>query len=170
VHLNLASRDNLKKTTNDFYSASGDLLGDISFHHPRTDTNTEALDAVIHVNQKNVAEIYKTLTNRYVQTLKNYKELDRDRVFEIYMNSLARAYDPHSDYMGHAEAENFEIQMKLSLFGIGALLMQDGSYCKISELKEGPAAKSGKLKPGDRIIAVAQTNSDPVCPWTRSSK
>jgi carboxyl-terminal processing protease len=162
LRVDLASRENLKKTTNNFFAASGDLLGDISFHHPKAETNGAALEAVIHFNQKNLPEIYKTLTNHYVQGLKNYKDLDRDRVFEIYMNSLARAYDPHSDYMGHAEAENFEIQMKLTLFGIGALLMQDGNYCKISELKEGPAAKSGKLKPGDRIVAVAQTNSESV--------
>jgi carboxyl-terminal processing protease len=162
LRVDVASADNLKKTTNNFFNASGDLLGDISFHHLKAETNNAALEAVIHLNEKNLPEIYKTLTNHYVQGLKNYQDLDRDRVFEIYMNSLARAYDPHSDYMGHAEAENFEIQMKLSLFGIGALLMQDGSYCKISELKEGPAAKSGKLKPGDRIIAVAQTNSEPV--------
>jgi carboxyl-terminal processing protease len=162
LRLDLPSRDNLKKTTNSIYAASGDLLGDISFHHPKGQTNAAALDAVIHLTQKNLAEISKTLTNHYIQSLKNYKDLDRDRVFEIYMNSLARAYDPHSDYMGHAEAENFNILMKLSLFGIGALLQQDGSYCKIYELKEGPAAKSGKLRPGDRIVAVAQTNSEPV--------
>jgi carboxyl-terminal processing protease len=162
VHVDLASRENLKKTTNDFFTASGDLLGDISFHHPKAETNNAALEAVIHLNQKNLPEIYKTLTNHYIAGLKNYKDLDRDRVFELYMNSLARAYDPHSDYMGHAEAENFEIMMKLSLFGIGALLEQKDGYCQILELKEGPAAKSGKMKAGDRIITVAQTNGEPV--------
>jgi carboxyl-terminal processing protease len=121
-----------------------------------------ALEAVIHLSEKNLPEIYKTLTNHYVASLKNYKDLDRDRVFELYINSLARAYDPHSDYMGHAEAENFEIMMKLSLFGIGALLEQKDGYCQILELKEGPAAKNGQLKAGDRIIAVTQTNGEPV--------
>ena len=80
----------------------------------------------------------------------------------MYMNSLAHAYDPHSDYMGHMQAENFAIQMKLSLFGIGAVLTSDEGYCKISELKEGPAQRSGKIKPDDRIVAVAQSNSEPV--------
>ncbi len=162
VRVDLASRENLKKTTNSFFAASGDLLGDISFHHPKAETNSAALDAVIHLNEKNLPEIYKSLTNHYVQSLKNYQDLDRDRVFEIYMNSLARAYDPHSDYMGHAEAENFDIMMKLSLFGIGALLEQKDGYCQILELKEGPAAKSGKVKEGDRIVAVTQTNGQPV--------
>jgi carboxyl-terminal processing protease len=163
IHVDIASRDNLKKTTNEIFTASGSLLGDISFHHPKTETNNAAaLEAVIHLNQKNLSEIYKTLTNHYVASLKNYKDLDRDRVFELYMNSLARSYDPHSDYMGHAEAENFEIMMKLSLFGIGALLEQKDGYCQILELKEGPAAKNGQLKSGDRIIAVAQTNGESV--------
>lgn len=163
LRVDLASKENLKKLTNNIYGSAGNLLGDISFHHPRTETNDpNALEAVIHLDQKNLPEIYKTLTNHYVQLMKNYKELDRDRVFEMYMNSLARAYDPHSDYMGHLQAENFAIAMKLSLFGIGALLTQEDGYCKIQELKEGPAAKSGKMKPGDRIIAVAQTNQAPV--------
>ncbi|HEY3914536.1 MAG TPA: PDZ domain-containing protein, partial [Verrucomicrobiae bacterium] len=163
LRVTLPSNDNLKKFTNSIYGTSGDLLGDISFHHPKAETNNaSALEAVIHIDQKNMAEIYKTLTNHYVQLMKNYKELDRDRVFEMYMNSLARAYDPHSDYMGHMQAENFGIAMKLSLVGIGALLTQEDGYCKIQELKEGPAAKSGKVKPGDRIIAVAQTNETAV--------
>jgi carboxyl-terminal processing protease len=128
---------------------------------PPTDAGTN-LVALIHLDRKNLAEIHKTLTNRYAQMLRNYKELDSDRVFELYVNSLARAYDPHSDFMGHATAENFGIQMKLSLFGIGALLTKDSDYCKILELKEGPAKKSGKLHENDRIVAVAQSNSEPV--------
>jgi len=123
---------------------------------------TTNLIAMIHLNQKNLAEIHKTLTNRYAQMMRNYKELDSDRVFELYVNSLARAYDPHSDFMGHTSAENFDIQMKLSLFGIGALLGKDTDYCKIIELKEGPAKKSGKIHENDRIVAVAQTNAEPV--------
>jgi carboxyl-terminal processing protease len=162
VRVELPSRDNLKGTTNSFFTTTGDLLGDISFHHPKAETNSAALEAVIHLDQKNMPEIYKTLTNHYVQGLKNYKDLDRDRVFEIYVNSLARAYDPHSDYMGHAESDNFDIMMKLSLFGIGALLEQKDGYCQILELKEGPAAKSGKMKNGDRIVGVAQTNGESV--------
>jgi carboxyl-terminal processing protease len=64
--------------------------------------------------------------------------------------------------MGHMQAENFAIQMKLSLFGIGALLGSEDGYCKISELKEGPAQKSGQIHEGDRIVAVAQHNAEPV--------
>jgi len=120
------------------------------------------LEAVIRLNQKNMAEIHKTMTNHYASMLRNYKELDPDRAFELYVNSLARAYDPHSDFMGHISAENFNIQMKLSLIGIGALLGKDDDYCSIEELKEGPAKKSGKLHEKDRIVAVAQSNAPPV--------
>ena len=217
--LRLDLPDNGKSLTNYFTSATGENLGDVSFHHDspsltankphapllepgaplsplhqpegrplaiiesettadpgdsaphpeKVGTNTTASagtnkveKVVIHLNQKNMGEIYKTLTNRYTQMLKNYKELDSDRVFEIYLTSLARAYDPHSDYMGHMQAENFAIQMKLSLFGIGALLMSKDGYCEIEELKEGPAQKSGQINAHDRIVAVAQHTGEAV--------
>lgn len=118
---------------------------------------------IIQLNQKNMAEVVKTLTNRFARLLQNYKDLDRDDVFEIYLTSLARAYDPHSDYMGHSQAENFEIMMKLSLTGIGAVLRNVDGYCTIELLTEGgPAARSGKIKVGDRIVAVAQAGKEPV--------
>ena len=166
---------NLSKTTNAFFSASGAKIGEIRFHRlaPVSSTNQAAAAAqdahpstnyaaVIHLEETNLAAINKTLTTRYVQTLDNYKDLEHDRVFEMYMNALARAYDPHSEYMGHLEAENFDIQMKLSLFGIGAVLTKEKNYCKILELKEGPAKRSGQIKPDDRIVAVAQSNAEPV--------
>ena len=90
------------------------------------------------------------------------KDLSDDEVFEIYMTALAHVYDPHSDYMGHSQKENFDIQMRLSLFGIGALLESDEGYCKIKELMVGPAMKSKKIKPGDRIVAVAQKDKEPI--------
>jgi C-terminal peptidase prc len=167
--LRLDLSDNGKSATNYFTSATGENLGDVSFHHEKIVTNTAAATItnqvdklVVHLNQKNLGEIHKTLTNRYAQMFKNYKELDSDRVFEIYLNSLARAYDPHSDYMGHMQAENFAIQMKLSLFGIGALLRSKDGYCEIEELKEGPAQKSGQVNAGDRIVAVAQHTGEAV--------
>ena len=173
LRLDLPSRENLRKTTNHLYSANGGEIGDVTFRPEKAETNDAAvsappalastnLEAVIHLSQKNLAEIHKSLTNHYAQMLRNYTKLEIDRVFELYVNSLARAYDPHSDFMGHMTAENFAISMKLSLFGIGALLVQDSDYCKIEELKEGPAKKSGKMHNGDRIVAVAQSNAEPV--------
>jgi len=168
IHLPWRQGTDLSKITNAFFSPSGAKIGEIRFHRvgPASSTNlgTVATNyaAVIHLDETNLPAINKTVTSRYVQMLDNYKDLERDRVFELYMNALARAYDPHSDYMGHLEAENFDIQMKLSLFGIGAVLEKDKNYCKIRELKEGPAAKSGQIKPDDRIVAVAQSNAEPV--------
>ena len=107
-------------------------------------------------------EIIKKLSKRYSNLQRRFKELSEDDVLEIYLNSLARVYDPHSDYMGRSHFENFNISMKLSLVGIGALLESEDGYCKIKELMPGPAQLSKKLKPGDRIVAVAQKDQEPV--------
>jgi len=120
----------------------------------------EWLDQVL--NKEKPAEIKKNLTGRYTRTLRMLQEFDSDDVLQMYLTALTRVYDPHSDYMAKASAENFNISMKLSLFGIGALLTSEDGYCKIKELMEGPAKMSGQLKPNDKIVAVAQGNNEPV--------
>jgi carboxyl-terminal processing protease len=108
-------------------------------------------------------EILKTLSNRYKGMLRTLGEFDSDDVLQLYLTALSQGYDPHSDYMGKSQLENFAISMKLSLFGIGALLRSEDGYCKIHELVGGgPAAKSKKLKPNDKIIAVQQAGQEPV--------
>ncbi len=114
------------------------------------------------LNKEKPEEIVKIISRRYTRILRALNEYDDDDVLQYYLTSLARVYDPHSDYMGKAELENFSIGMKLSLFGIGALLQSEDGYCKIKELKPGPASRSKKLKPNDRIIAVAQAEGEPV--------
>src|ERR1043166_2611506 len=114
------------------------------------------------LNKEKPEEIIKIITRRYTRILRALNEYDNDDVLQIYLTSLARVYDPHSDYMGKAELENYAIGMKLSLFGIGALLRSEDGYCKIQELKPGPAMRSKKLKPNDRIIAVAQGDGEAV--------
>ncbi len=112
---------------------------------------------------KKPEQIVTTLTKRYAQQLRTMKQLTRDEVVEVYLNALAHVYDPHSDYLGHQQMESFSIAMSLKLFGIGALLENEDGYCKIKELVPGgPAARSGLLKPGDKIIAVAQANKEPT--------
>jgi carboxyl-terminal processing protease len=109
------------------------------------------------------ADIAKTLERRQQQRLKSMRGLGRDEILALYLDSLAHVYDPHSDYLGREEMESFSIGMSLSLFGIGAALGNDDGYCTIRELLPGsPAEKSGQLKPGDRIIAVAQAKGEPV--------
>jgi carboxyl-terminal processing protease len=107
--------------------------------------------------------IRDSVAQRYARLHREIEKFDHDDVLQTYLSSLSHVYDPHSDYMNAATMENFAISMRLSLFGIGAVLTSEDGYCKIRELTpEGPAAKSKKLKPGDRIIAVAQGAGEPV--------
>ncbi len=112
---------------------------------------------------KKPQEIKNTVLRRYARTQRFLKEWDDSDVLQLYLTSLAHVYDPHSDYMSGPTMDNFNIYMRLSLFGIGALLESVDGYCVIKELTPGgPAIKSGKLKPGDKIIAVAQGDEEPV--------
>ena len=108
-------------------------------------------------------DIAKVIDHRYSRILRTFKEWDNEEVLQTYLTSLAHVYDPHSDYMDRATLENFSIQMSLALFGVGATLTSEDGYCKVSALQpSGPAAKSKKIKPGDRIVAVAQGTNKPV--------
>ena len=107
-------------------------------------------------------DVVKTLTRRYTRILRFWQEFDGGDVLQVYLTALMRVYDPHSDYYGKSMLENFAMSMNLSLFGIGALLESEDGFCKIKELKPGPALRSKKLKPGDRIVGVAQGDGEPV--------
>lgn len=100
---------------------------------------------------------------RLDQTLSELKKEAPLEVMSIYLSSLTRVYDPHSAYMSPSQEESFNIQMQLSLVGIGAVLSTDDCYTKIVKVMPGgPADKDGRLKAEDRIIAVAQDNQEPV--------
>ena len=107
-------------------------------------------------------DVIKALIRRYTRILRFWQEFDGGDVLQAYLTALMRVYDPHSDYYGKATLENFAMSMNLSLFGIGALLESEDGFCKIKELKPGPALRSKKLKPGDRIVGVAQGDGEPV--------
>jgi carboxyl-terminal processing protease len=108
---------------------------------------------------KKPEEIVKTLTHRYESQAKMMHRLSTDGVLEMYLNALAHIYDPHSDYMGKETLESFNTEMQLSLAGIGATLQEEDGYCKIRDLVAGgPAARSGKVKVGDRIVGVSQNH------------
>jgi carboxyl-terminal processing protease len=112
---------------------------------------------------KKPADIVATLTRRYTQLSQTMSKLTSTEVLEVYLNALAHVYDPHSDYFGPAQMDDFSIAMNLSLVGVGATLREEDGYAKIYELVPGaPAARSGLLKPGDRIVAVGQGDQKPV--------
>ena len=79
------------------------------------------------------------------------------------MNAYATAIDPHTNYFGVRASEEFDISMRLSLVGIGAVLIGRDEYTTIRELVAGgPAALSGKFKAGDRIVGVGQGEDGPM--------
>ncbi len=124
------------------------------------DDKNDGAKKKVSVKQKTVEE---RIQQRIKQTIRFYSDMDAAEVLEIYLSTVAQAYDPHSSYMSPRTDEDFEIDMSLTLIGIGAVLTQEDGYTKIVELmKGGPAEKSGKLKEGDRIIAVQQEKEEPV--------
>ena len=112
---------------------------------------------------KQAGDIVTILARRHTRLLQTMKNLTGEEVLEVYLNALAHVYDPHSDYLGRAQMDDFSIAMNLSLFGVGATLHAEDGYGKIYELVPGgPAARSGLLRPGDRIVAVGQGDAKPV--------
>jgi len=112
---------------------------------------------VLKLEGKSEASIVETLDKRYESWQKRVTQTKSEDVFELFMNSYASAIDPHSGYLGPRAAEDFDISMSLSLFGIGAALSQKDDYTTINELiPGGPAMRSGLLAVGDRILAVGQ--------------
>lgn len=105
-------------------------------------------------------EIRKTLDKRYANLVGTVDDLNGEDVFQTFLNSYAGSIDPHTDYFTPRTAENFNLSMSLSLEGIGAVLQKQDEVVVIREIiPGGPAARSGKLKPGDRIVAVGQGKS-----------
>ncbi len=107
--------------------------------------------------------IVETLDKRYTSSLTSISKAKSEDVFQNFMNAYATAIDPHTNYLGPRAAREFDISMKLSLVGIGAVLYDKNEYITIKELVAGgPAALSGKLKPGDRIVGVGQGEDGPM--------
>lgn len=97
------------------------------------------------------------ISKRYRQFESVISGHDEEWVLQTYLTAFTHAYDAHSTYLSERTAEDFDIAMKLSLTGIGAILTMDDGAAKIVRLVAGgPAASDGRLKPGDRIVGVAQ--------------
>ena len=106
---------------------------------------------------KDEKKLRETLENRYRTLRRRIHQLDADSVFQTFINAYTLSIEPHTAYMSPERSENFDISMRLSLQGIGAVLRSDDEFTTIQKVVPGgPADKSGQLHAGDRIVGVAQ--------------
>ena len=116
-----------------------------------------------HLSEHPIEPAPQLVGRRYDRLARNIHEQDKDEQIKLFLDALAQAYDPHSEYLSKADMKNFSINMGLSLVGIGAMLRSEDGYAKIESLVPGgPAQVDGRLKVGDRISAVAQGPADYV--------
>ncbi|WHS29544.1 carboxy terminal-processing peptidase [Brucella sp. NM4] len=112
---------------------------------------------------KDDASIRETLEKRYQNSLERIYKYKSDDVFQMFMAAYTTSVDPHTDYFGASASAEFDISMKLSLVGIGAVLQERDDYITIRELVAGgPAQVSGKIAVGDRITGVGQDETGPM--------
>ena len=105
-------------------------------------------------------EATETIQKRYKNRLRRIYQRNEEDVFSIIMNNLTGLYDPHSSYFSPKSAEDFEMTMSLKLEGIGALLTTEDDYpIIVSIVPGGPAEKTGKINPDDRIVKITQVQS-----------
>ena len=116
--------------------------------------------------EKELDEATETIEKRYKNRLKRISQRNEEDVFSISMNNLTSFFDPHSSYFSPKSAEDFEMTMSLKLEGIGALLTTEDDYPTIvSVVPGGPAEKTGKINPDDKIVKISQVedlNSTPT--------
>lgn len=103
------------------------------------------------------AEAIERLERRYTSQLNRFSQIESQDAFQVFMDALTSTFDPHTQYFSPRLSENFQINMSLSLEGIGAVLTSEDEHTKVVRLvPKGPADKSGSLHPADRIVAVGQ--------------
>ena len=123
------------------------------------------VDSMIRLllNEKNEADARELLIKRYRNQIKQFEQRDSQDVLQLYANALASLYDPHTSYFSPRTNENFQINMSLSLEGIGAELSTEDDYTKINRIVPGgPADLHGVLKAEDKIVGVGQAEEDIV--------
>lgn len=132
---------------------------------PSDDSTSDALwDKRLHfeivqelLNDKTIDEAKERVRKRYERMLKNLADIETHEIAEVFLTDIAQLYDPHSTYFSADTYEDFSIQMRLQLVGIGALLGVEEDECVIKEIiAGGPADLDKRLKPNDKIIAVSQ--------------
>ena len=117
----------------------------------------------MRLNDKPLDEIQELLTKRYKNRLKQALQTKSEDAFQVYINAFASTYDPHTQYFSPRTSQNFNINMSLSLEGIGAVLTSEDDYTSVVRLvPAGPADKSGDIDVSDKIISVGQGEKGPL--------
>ena len=117
----------------------------------------------LRLAKKNDDEIRDLLRKRYEGLARRIRQFDSDDVFQAYVNAYTQSLEPHTSYMSPSTSENFDISMRLSLEGIGAVLRAETEYTVVQRtIVGGPARQSGQIHGGDRIIGVAQGLDGPM--------
>ena len=113
--------------------------------------------------EKDEAEIAPTLVKRYENQRNRLAQYNEQDVFAVFANALTSQFDPHTSYFSPRRAENFDIDMRLSLEGIGAVLQNEDEYVKVVRVvPAGPADKQSDLRAAELIIAVGQGKAGPM--------
>jgi len=115
---------------------------------------------------KDINEAKQKLQKKYQLAKKRLEEINNDKLMDIFLNSVTTALDPHTNYLSYEDSQDFDISMKLKLEGIGVRLRSEDGFVIVESIITGGAAdklpEELKLKPNDKIMAVAQGNGDPV--------
>lgn len=155
----LVNRD-FDYSTDEYYETDRDKMPWASTNQELDDVwrkiiKSQALS--LKLANKKSDEIKETLKKRYERFNKSITQFNSEDVFNMYMNAITEAYDPHTNYFSPKASAVFKQSMSLSLEGIGAQLQNDNDYTKIAAIiPGGPAEKSEKLHAGDLIMGVAQ--------------
>ena len=120
-------------------------------------TKNDLLNEILDEDLSDETDIRQTIIDRYERRIRRITQRTNEDYFSIIMNNFTSQFDPHSAYLSPKSAEDFDMQMSLSLEGIGALLGIEDDYAKVVSLVPGgPAAKSNQLSPDDRIVSIRQ--------------
>jgi carboxyl-terminal processing protease len=120
-------------------------------------TKNDLLNEILDEGFSDETDIKQTIIDRYERRIRRIMQRTNEDYFSIIMNNFTSQFDPHSAYLSPKSAEDFDMQMSLSLEGIGALLGIEDDYAKVVSLVPGgPAAKSNQLSPDDRIVSIRQ--------------
>ena len=124
----------------------------------RLETKNDLL--VAKMSESSSSEPNSDLIKRYKNRIRRINQQKEEDIFSLAINILTNQFDPHSSYLSPRSAEDFDVNMSLKLSGIGALLGVEDDYTKIINLVPGgPAEKSGKINPEDRITKIRQVGS-----------